>query len=136
MLCQNFGGIKMYKTITPNLMVESVDETVEFYREKLGFAVADSVPNGQGKLQFAILTKDNLTLMFQERTNLIAEYPILQTAKTQPSITLYFSIDDFDATNQKLKKQIICDTHTTFYGAREFAIKDNNGYVLTFAESK
>jgi len=29
---------------------------------------------------------------------------------------------------------IVQDMHTTFYGPREFAIKDGNAYILAFSE--
>jgi hypothetical protein len=31
---------------------------------------------------------------------------------------------------------IVQDMHTTFYGSREFAIKDCNAYILAFSEQK
>lgn len=125
----------MYKSITPNLMTENVEETVKFY-EQLGFAAAATVPKEGGGLQFAILVKDNLTVMFQERESLIAEYPVLNTAKTQPSITLYITVDNVTKyyEDMKDKYELQNELHKTFYGATEFAIKDNNGYVLTFTE--
>lgn len=119
-------------------MVESVDETVKFYSGILGFAVAASVPKDNGTLQFAILSKDSSSIMVQDRENLIEEYPILSTPKVQPSITLYIRVDNFTGLYEELKGtcEILCDVHKTFYGTEEFAIKDNNGYVLTFAENK
>ena len=128
----------MYKSITTNLMVESVDESVVFYRDVLGFAVINSVPDDNGNLQFAILSKDDLMLMFQEKQNLIEEYPILNTPKVKPSATLYIMVDNFDSLYNELKNkhEIMTDIHETFYGAKEFAIADNNGYVLTFTEHK
>ena len=127
----------MYKDITTNLMVESVDETADFYSKILGFSVAASVPGKDGKLQFAILVKDNLTLMFQSRENLILEYPVLETVKTQPSATLYIKVDNFNELYEELKckHEILVYIHKTFYGRNEFAVKDNNGYVLTFTEN-
>jgi uncharacterized glyoxalase superfamily protein PhnB len=126
----------MIKTITPNLMVESVEETVKFY-ETLGFTVTVSVPDEKGGLQFAIMLKDNLTLMFQHRDSLTSEYPILKTDKTQPSITLYIVVDSVKDYYNDMKSQygLQADLHQTPYGATEFAIKDNNGYVLTFTEN-
>jgi uncharacterized glyoxalase superfamily protein PhnB len=126
----------MYKSITPNLMVENVAETIAFY-EKLGFAATATVPNESGGLQFAILVKDNLMLMFQERKSLMAEYPVLKTDKTQPSISLYIIVDNVQRyyDNMKSKYELQADLHKTFYGANEFAIKDNNGYILTFTEN-
>ena len=127
----------MFKSITTNLMVESVDETVEFYRDVLDFSVTVSVPKKDGKLQFAIITKDNLMLMLQDRENLIEEYPVLNTLKVQPSATLYIAVDNFSGFYEELKNkhEILCDVHQTFYGSKEFAVKDNSGYVLTFTEN-
>lgn len=126
----------MYKSITTNLMVDSVDKTVAFYTKTLEFAVVTSVPKKSGGLQFAILTKDGFTLMLQDRENLIDEYPVLKAAKTQPSVTLFVNVDNFSALYDALKSkcEILSEPHKTFYGNSEFAIKDNNGYVLTFAE--
>jgi uncharacterized glyoxalase superfamily protein PhnB len=131
------GDGAMYKNITTNLMVESVDDSVAFYQSILGFSVTASVPNESGKLQFAILSKDNLMLMLQEKSNLSKEYPILSTDKVHPSVTLYITVDNLDGLYQELKgsHKILCDIHTTFYGSKEFAIADNNGYVLTFTEN-
>ena len=127
----------MFKSITANLMVESVDETAEFYCGILGFSVTASVPKSDGKLQFAILIKDSLTVMIQDRENLIEEYPILSVSKVQPSATLYITVDNFTEFYEDIKGKcdILCDVHKTFYGANEFAVKDNNGYVLTFTEN-
>jgi uncharacterized glyoxalase superfamily protein PhnB len=127
----------MYKSMTTNLMVESVDDSVAFYQNVLGFSVVASVPSKSEKLQFAILSKDNLMLMLQEKNNLTAEYPILNTDKVHPSVTLYIMVDNFDELYHSLKEryEILRDIHTTFYGSKEFAVADNNGYVLTFTEN-
>jgi len=55
----------------------------------------------------------------------------------QPSVTLYITVDNFAEFYEELngKCDVLCDVHTTFYGANEFAVKDNNGYVITVAES-
>jgi len=128
----------MYTNMTTNLMVENVDESVAFYRDILGFSVVASVPGDSGNLQFAILLKDNLNLMLQEKHNLIGEYPILDTPEVHPSITLYITVDNFNDLYRELKSkyEILCDVHETFYGSKEFAIADNSGYVLTFTEHK
>jgi len=128
----------MYTNMTTNLMVENVDESVAFYRDILGFSVVASVPGDSGNLQFAILLKDNINLMLQEKHNLIGEYPILDTPEVHPSITLYITVDNFNDLYRELKSkyEILCDVHETFYGSKEFAIADNSGYVLTFTEHK
>jgi len=124
---------------TTNLMVESVDKTVEFYRDILGFSVIASVPNEQkGRLDFVILSKDSMSLMLQNRESLIEECPILNFPKVQPSATLYITVDNFDDMYKDIKSKyaILKDIHVTNYGMTEFAIADNNGYVITIAEHK
>ena len=126
----------MYKSITPNLMVENVEETVKFY-EELGFVASATVPKEGGGLQFAIIARDNLMLMFQDRESLIGEYPALSVAKTQPSISLYIVVNNVKKYYEEMKDKydLQSDLHKTFYGASEFAIKDNNSYILTFTEN-
>ncbi|MGM0165785.1 hypothetical protein IGI39_000735 [Enterococcus sp. AZ135] len=126
----------MYKNITTNLMVASVDASVKFYQEILGLEVVASVPAKDQTLQFAILAKETITLMLQEKNNLIEEYPILATEEIQPSITLYITIENFEDYYAATKEScpIYAEPHTTFYGAKEFAVTDPDGYVLTFTE--
>jgi uncharacterized glyoxalase superfamily protein PhnB len=126
----------MLHTITANLMVESVDDSLNFYKTVLGFTEVASVPNSKGKLQFAIAAKDGQQLMFQERENLCKEYPILSTEKVKPSISLFIMVDDFEYFQKEIQSKIklLAEEHTTFYGTKEFAIADNNGYVITVAE--
>lgn len=128
----------MLKSISPNLMVENIESTIKFYEDTLHFSTVATVPSKNGGLQFAILVKDNCNLMVQERKNFIEEYPALNTDKVQPSISLYIQTDDLEALYQdvKAKVSVYCEMHTTFYGSKEFAILDNNGYVLTFTEAK
>lgn len=128
----------MFTNMTPNLMVKSVDKAIAFYKDVLGFSVVTSVPSKNNELQFAILSKDKLMLMVQERSNLIEEYPVLNTEQVQPSISLYVMVDNFDDLYDEIKDKypLNTDLHTSFYGAKEFAITDTDGYVLTFTEQK
>ncbi len=118
-------------------MVENVGDTIEFYQEVLGFSVVTTVPGDNGTLLFAIISKDDMTLMLQDRGSLISEYPSLGTPQVQPSVTLYITVDDLDDryTTLKARHEILSEIHLTPYKSREFAIADGNGYVLCFAET-
>ena len=61
----------MYETITTNIMVKNVKETIQFYEVKLGFQKVLSVPEEGEVLNFAILVKDKISIMLQEQTNLL-----------------------------------------------------------------
>jgi uncharacterized glyoxalase superfamily protein PhnB len=54
------------------------------------------------------------------------------------ALLLYIQISDirnyFDQIKDKVK--IVKDLELTFYGATEFSIEDNNGFLLTFAEDE
>lgn len=128
----------MYKNITTNLMVANVETSITFYQDILGLEVVASVPADDQSLQFAILSKEELTLMLQEKNNLIEEYPILTTEKITPSITLYITVENFEDFYKTIEQNypIYKTPHKTFYGAMEFAISDPDGYVLTFTEYK
>lgn len=125
----------MFKSLMPNLMVESVDDTVKFYVEKLSFALVQSVPNEMGKLNFAIVSRGDCVLSFQLKENLVEEYHTLATNKISPSLTLFFTVDNIEQIYQELIPlvKIEKEMHTTFYGTKEFAFTDNNGNILTIA---
>ena len=109
---------------------------MNFYKTVIGFVEVVSIPNDKGRLQFAIVAKDGQQLMFQERKNLCGEYPILATEKVKPSISLFLVVEDFAGFQKEIrsKTKLLVEEHTTFYGTKEFAIADNNGYVITVAE--
>ncbi len=126
----------MYENLTPNLMVKSVFESLKFYEEMLGFQKVLTVPETGEDLQFAILKKDNITLMFQEQKNLIQEYPSLDCEEIKPCLTLFITVSNvlemYDILKEKV--QLASELHKTFYGKNEFAIFDNNGFILTLAD--
>lgn len=123
------------KQLTPNLMVNNVNETVDFYQKILGFVLIMSVPE-EGVLNWAMVQHGQVSMMFQQRENIIAEYPVLKNTPLGGGLTFYIRLRDVKGLYNKIKTQvtIVLDLHNTFYGAEEFAIQDNNGFVLTFAE--
>ena len=125
----------MYETITTNIMVNNVKETIKFYVENLGFQKVLSVPEDGDILNFAILSKDKISIMFQEKENLIEEYPTLNNRDIVPTLTLFITVDNVKALYDELKEkvQIAKELHQTFYGQDEFAIFDNNGNILTIS---
>ncbi len=125
----------MYETITTNIMVKNVKETIQFYEEKLGFQKILSVPEEGETLNFAILSKDKISIMLQEQKNLIEEYPTLKLGEIVPTFTLFITVNDVVKVYNELKDKvkIAKELHKTFYGKDEFAIFDNNGNILTIS---
>lgn len=125
----------MYETITTNIMVENVKETIEFYQSQLGFQKVLCVPEDGSSLNFAIVKKDNISIMFQGKKSLLDEYPTLQKDEIIPTFTLFITVKDVEKLYEELKDKvkIARELHQTFYGKSEFAIFDNNKNVLTIA---
>lgn len=125
----------MYENVVVNIMVKNVKETIKFYKEMLGFQKVLSVPEEGEILNFAILSKDKISIMIQEQENLLEEYPSLKTGEIIPTFTLFITVDNVEAMYHELKDKvkIAKELHKTFYGKDEFAIFDNNGNILTIA---
>ncbi|MBA2394269.1 MAG: VOC family protein [Ktedonobacteraceae bacterium] len=124
------------KKLTPNIMVEDVNNTIEFYQKLLGFEVLVTVPE-EGQFAWAMLKRDTVEMMFQSRTSLGEEIPALQHKEIGGSLTFYIEVEDVEGLYKHLKGSatIVQDMHKTFYGAQEFAIQDCNGFILAFAQT-
>jgi len=123
------------KRITPNLMVEDVEGSAGFYKRVLGFDVVTAFPD-TGKMDFAIVSLDNLDIMLQRKGNLIEEINEFQNTPIGGSFTIHFDVKDILMIYEKavMSARIIQELHQTSYGTKEFSMKDNNGYILTFSE--
>jgi lactoylglutathione lyase len=126
----------MWKKLTPNLMVEDVNRTVEFYRDLLGFELAGYVPE-TGQFDWAAMKRDGVELMFQARSSLGADIPELADMPVGGSLTFYTEVTDLRELYERLKGRvaIVQDWHTTFYSTNEFAFQDCNGYILALSEA-
>ncbi len=129
--------IMKFKALTPNLIVESVNTSLDFYQNTLGFSKIVSVPE-EGEYAFAIIKAGDISIMLQSKESYHEENPVFGNTPIGGTFVLFIDIDGVDELYAKIKNdvEIIVDMHTTFYGTSEFAIKDINGYIITFAEDK
>jgi uncharacterized glyoxalase superfamily protein PhnB len=125
----------MFKQLTPNLMTDNMNATIEFYKQVLGFEVVMNVPEKQ-PYDWTMLRREKVILMFQTRTSLGEEIAALAELPICGSLTLYIETTDIEQLHQRIKgkAELVQDMRRAFYGMREFAIKDINGYILVFAE--
>jgi uncharacterized glyoxalase superfamily protein PhnB len=112
--------------LKPLLWTEDFKASVDFYVEVLGF-MANVFNEEWG---FASLSKDDVSVMLS-RPNEHRPYD-----KIGFTGSFYFTTDDVDSFSEELKdKARICyGIENFFYGMREFAIYDNNGYLLQFGQ--
>ena len=117
------------------MMVENVAETVAFYRDVLGFTLIMSVPEDH-PVDWALMQRGEVEVMFQARASLTEEVPLFEGLPIGGALTFYIDMQGVEALYQQIRAQVqvVQDLQTTFYGKREFAIADCNGFILTFAE--
>lgn len=115
-----------FTTFRPVLWTENLDETIGFYSRVLGFTLMDR----NDDWQWASLRKDEIYIMLSQ--------PNQHEANTSIGFSgsFYFNVNKVDDLWEDLKtKAKICYEIETFeWGMREFAIYDNNGYILQFGE--
>jgi uncharacterized glyoxalase superfamily protein PhnB len=120
------------KKITAVLLVEKVEPCVRFWTERLGFEKTAEVPDGD-HLVFAILQKDGAEIMYQTYASVEKDQPDLLQRKG-PTF-LYIEVDDLAATITAVAgAEVAMPERTTFYGSKEFGVKDPAGHVVTFAQ--
>jgi uncharacterized glyoxalase superfamily protein PhnB len=128
----------MFKSLSPNLMVQNVRASLAFYRQ-LGFVPVEEVPltegDSDGDLAFAILVNGGISLMLQAESSLKADVAALSMQTVgQAALTLHFAVEDAPALYQQLegKAEVVTALHRTWYGMDEFYVRDNSGYILGF----
>jgi len=124
------------ESLSPNIFVTSMDQTIDFYKS-IGFQLIMTVPEEGSDFVWAMMVNGNVTFMFQTFASLGEELP--QVSRTSgASQLLYIKLKKIREFFEQIKDKVtvIKPLETTFYGATEFSIIDNNNYVLTFAEDE
>jgi uncharacterized glyoxalase superfamily protein PhnB len=124
-----------FKKLTPNLLVASVERSLAFYVDTLGFSRGMTVPD-QSPFAFASVTGGAVEIFFNDAAGAVKEYPGFAGKPIGATGTLFIEVDGIDALHDRIKPivKIVMPIVTQFYGMREFAIEDPDGYVITFAE--
>ncbi len=119
--------------ISPTLAVRNVKQTIEFYKNSLGFKMGMTFPNADNP-EYADLSKDGMVLMFIPAENV----GIGSEEKLGIGVNLYMNIDgDIDEYYNELKKRrvkITVEIKDEPYGIRDFTVEDIEGYKLTFCK--
>ena len=118
----------MAERIVPMIHVPDVNATAQWY-ESIGFEIRNvNRECVDGEIDWALLR--------------LGQSEIMLSAGGRPSsaprreVDLYTHVDDVDTLRRTLdgKIELVEDLHETFYGAREFIVRDCNGFWITFGE--
>lgn len=125
----------LMESLTPNLMVEDVLSSIDYYQKFFNFDVLMKFPEDE-KPVWALLQNSNVTIMLQQKDSLAEEYRHLAKRPLGGSLSLFIKITDLDNFYKKIKSdvKIIKGIHTTPYNMKEFAVEDPDGYLLVLAQ--
>src|SRR6266481_1832797 len=113
--------------VVPMIHVPDVRATVDWY-ESIGFTVINTYGNDSDGLSFAILSFGSSEVMFNQGGQ--------PSPHDRREVDLYIYSDSVDDLYRRLKDrvEVVEGPHDTFYGMREFIIRDLNRFWITFGQ--
>jgi len=111
-----------FKGLAPMLQTEDMVATIDWYVSVLGF---DCV--GRQGDEWSRLERDDVALMFMRNAHL---------AEPHATATQYIYVDDVLALWDSIKDRVTAEwgPEQMPYGMIEFAVRDPNGYLLSFGQ--
>jgi catechol 2,3-dioxygenase-like lactoylglutathione lyase family enzyme len=116
------------REIWPLLVVQDIDRSIAFYRDKLGFGVVAEA-QAAGRTYWCRVARQGCSLMLQQ-----AEEEDGPPAGRGPGITLYLLCDNVDAMHAELTARGLAlqPPENAYYGMRQLFVPDPDGYALCF----
>ncbi|HTW82508.1 MAG TPA: VOC family protein [Candidatus Sulfotelmatobacter sp.] len=128
-----------YESVAPVLIVETVEPTRDFFRDRLGFSQVAEVPH-EGHLGFAMLEKDGVTVMVQSHASVIADVghdaarAVNATMSGRGAATLFVTVNEIELLVPAVADaDVLVPLRKTFYGMHEITIREPGGHAITFA---
>lgn len=133
--------------LTPNFAVQDIRKTVSYYQNLLGFKLLMAVPEDKSSIDseldenktyiYAMMGRDEVDVQFQRLDSIGEDIPPLKDVEQGASVSFYMGVEDIDQLYQDIRSKVdvVVDLKTTWYGMKEFYIRDCNGYILAFAEN-
>ena len=124
--------------LTASLFTKQMDRALAFYRDTLGFAVKQTVPD-QAPFVFVWLERDSVNVFLNDEATARKEAPDATWLTVgQSGVTMFILMEGIVAlwTSVKDNARVVMPLKDQWYGLTEFSILDADGYVITFAERR
>jgi len=127
-----------FSKLTPNLLVDNVERSLRFYEDVLGFTRGFTVPEDR-PFVFGSVVSGSIEIFFNEKNMATKEYPAFLGKPLGLTGTMFVELHGsggIEPLHERLTGlvPIVMPLVTQWYGVKEFAIADPDGYVITFAE--
>jgi catechol 2,3-dioxygenase-like lactoylglutathione lyase family enzyme len=126
----------------PNLIVSDIDRSAAFYKGVLGFStVVATVPDAP-PFVFMWLQRDGVSLFLNTQAGAQEDLPTVASRPLGGTNTIFITLEaetpeaGIDALFGTVEPQakVLMPLKTQFYGMREFAVEDPDGYVIICAQ--
>jgi uncharacterized glyoxalase superfamily protein PhnB len=124
---------KKFIRANPHLPVRNLQQTLDYYRDNLGFYEEWTWTNGEGKVIDGGIRRDDMRLLFAEDPEFVNVINSYQKNRL-PLMWFVDNIDEIFSEFQKREIEFADTLKTHAYGLKEFAFVDINGYYIRVAE--
>jgi uncharacterized glyoxalase superfamily protein PhnB len=122
------------RSVTAEIMVDNMQDSVNFYQEMFDFKIINSTPSSNP--YFVLLRNNASELMLYHRDNFSQEIDKFKNIEIGGSVALCLEVENIRSLYGRIKDRVklIQELYNTDYGSVEFSCEDPNGYVLIFSE--
>lgn len=127
--------------VVPNLIVADINRSTTFYRDVLGFTIVTTVPD-QAPYVFVWLKRDSVSVFLNAPAGIESDMPELAGRSIGGTATLFVTVEATNPTEGVdtlmntigSRAKVVMPLKDQFYGMREFAVEDPDGYIILFAQ--
>jgi len=121
--------------ITPVLIVDSIEPSLPFWLDRMGFTQVMNMPERHDRIGFIILSRDGGELMMQTLSSVQKDEPKFAPEGIQTKgCVLFIEVKDFADIKSRLEGYpILMPERVTFYGMREIGVAEPGGHTIIFA---
>jgi len=133
---ENENTVNNVKKLTPMLFVESIEASLPFWIERLGFTKTMEVPQEGGEgLVFVLLAHGPAAVMLQTYASVKDDAPHLVGEVQKGPSFLFVEVTDLAALEPRLAGvEVVVPKHETSYGATEISVREPGGHLITLAQ--
>lgn len=124
----------MLKKLTPLLVVDRIEPSLDFWVERLGWQKVMGVPE-DAPLAFAMLQHGDLEIMYQTTASISADTPAVGALLKNQVACLYVEVASLDNVIARLDGvEVVMPKRKMAYGSIEIGVREPGGHLVTFAE--